>query len=42
MAVMIVGAMITGEPAFELRMAILAPHGINLLHIRGIDSELDL
>ena len=42
MAVMIVGTMIAREPAFELRVAILAPHGIDLLYVRGIDSELDL
>jgi hypothetical protein len=42
MAVMIIGTMIAREPAFELRVAILAPHGIDLLHVRGIDSELDL
>jgi hypothetical protein len=32
-AVMIVGAMIAREPAFELRVAILASHRIDLLHV---------
>jgi hypothetical protein len=42
MAVMIVGSMIAREPAFELRVAILAPHRIDLLHVRGIDGEFHL
>lgn len=42
MAIMIVGAMIAGEPAFELGVAILTPHCVDLLHVRGIDGELDL
>jgi len=42
MAVMIVGAMIAREPAFELRVAILAPHLIDLLDVRGVDGEFDL
>jgi hypothetical protein len=41
-AVMVVGAMIAREPAFELRVAILAPHRIDLLHVGGVDGELDL
>ena len=33
MAVLIVGSMIAREPAFELGVAILAPHRVNLLHV---------